>query len=142
MKVLYIDCDGPLGGASRSLFEVVRQLSKGAVDPYFVAVEGTALEFYRQIAKDSVTTPGLINARKLLAVYTRVLENSRSDQAVHAIEHEFEYIATKLDLTVPELQALMAGPNKSYRDYKSMMPLIDLGTRVLRTLGVQKMVVR
>ncbi|MEH6949968.1 glycosyltransferase family 4 protein [Nitrobacter sp. NHB1] len=59
MKVLYIDSDGPLGGASRSLFEVVRQLSKGAVDPYFVAVEGTALEFYRQIAKDSVTTRGL-----------------------------------------------------------------------------------
>jgi hypothetical protein len=58
------------------------------------------------------------------------------------IEHEFEYIATKLDLTIAELRALMAGPNKSYRDYKSMMPLIDLGTRVLRTIGVQKMVVR
>lgn len=59
MKVLYIDSDGPLGGASRSLFEVVRPLSAEAVDPYFVAVEGTALQFYRQIAKDSMTTRGL-----------------------------------------------------------------------------------
>jgi hypothetical protein len=59
VKVLYIDSDGPLGGASRSLFEVVRPLSKGSVDPHFVAVEGTALEFYRQIARDSVTTRGL-----------------------------------------------------------------------------------
>lgn len=59
MIVLYIDSDGPFGGASRSLFETVRSLSDGAVDPYFVGVEGTALEFYRQIAKDSVSTRGL-----------------------------------------------------------------------------------
>jgi glycosyltransferase involved in cell wall biosynthesis len=59
MKVLYLDSDGPLGGASRSLFEVVRPLSVGAVDPYFVAVQGTALDFYSQIAKDVVVTRGL-----------------------------------------------------------------------------------
>ncbi|QDW39790.1 N-acetyl sugar amidotransferase [Bradyrhizobium sp. KBS0727] len=56
--------------------------------------------------------------------------------------HEFEYVATKLDLTVAELRALMNGPNKSYRNYKSSMPLINLGTKVLRALGVQKMMVR
>jgi glycosyltransferase involved in cell wall biosynthesis len=59
VKVLYLDSDGPLGGASRSLFEVVRPLSAGAVDPYFVAVQGTALDFYSQIAKDVVVTRGL-----------------------------------------------------------------------------------
>lgn len=58
------------------------------------------------------------------------------------VAHEFEYVATKLDLTVEELRALMNGPNRSYRDYKSSMPLIELGTRVLRGLGVQKMIVR
>src|SRR5262249_16694425 len=58
------------------------------------------------------------------------------------IEHEFEYVATKLDLTVDELRALMTGPNKSYHDYKSSMFMIDLGTKVLRALGVQKMIVR
>lgn len=74
------------------------------------------------------------------------------DEALHRIArpaydeetmaHEFEYVATKLDLTVAELRELMNGPNKSYRDYKSSMPLIDLGTRFLRGLGVQKMMVR
>src|ERR1041384_7425395 len=59
LKVLYLDSDGPFGGASRSLFEVVRPLSVGAVDPYFVAVQGTALDFYAQIAKDVVVTRGL-----------------------------------------------------------------------------------
>lgn len=59
MKVLYIDGDGPLGGASRSLFEIVRPLAKGDVDAYFVAARGTALEFYRQIAKGVIATRGL-----------------------------------------------------------------------------------
>ncbi len=59
MRVLYLDSDGPLGGASRSLFEVVRPLSAGEVDPYFVAVKGTALGFYSQIARDIIATRGL-----------------------------------------------------------------------------------
>jgi glycosyltransferase involved in cell wall biosynthesis len=59
MRVLYLDSDGPLGGASRSLFEVVRPLSAAEVDPYFVAVRGTALGFYSQIARDMVVTRGL-----------------------------------------------------------------------------------
>lgn len=59
MKVLYIDGDGPFGGASRSLFEAVRALPKGAVEPYFVASRGTALDFYRQVAKDVIETHGM-----------------------------------------------------------------------------------
>lgn len=59
MKVLYIDGDGPFGGASRSLFEAVRALPEGAVEPYFVAARGTALDFYKRVAKDVVTTRGM-----------------------------------------------------------------------------------
>src|SRR5690349_4160488 len=59
MRVLYLDSDVPMGGASRSLYEVVRPLSEDSVEPYFVAVEGTALNFYSQIAKDMVVTRGL-----------------------------------------------------------------------------------
>lgn len=59
MRVLYLDSDGPLGGASRSLFEAIHPLSAGAVEPYFVAVEGTALSFYSQVAKDIIATRGL-----------------------------------------------------------------------------------
>lgn len=69
----------------------------------------------------------------------RIAQPAYDDETV---AHEFEYVATKLDLTVAELKELMNGPNKSYRDYKSSMPLIELGTRVLRGMGVQKMIVR
>lgn len=58
------------------------------------------------------------------------------------LAQDFEYIATKLGLTVPELQAIMDGPNKSYRDYKNSMAFIDLGTQVLRLLGVQRALMR
>lgn len=58
------------------------------------------------------------------------------------IAHDFEYVAKKLDLTVAELQNLMEGENKTYRDYKSSMPLIDLGTKILRLLGTQKVIIR
>jgi N-acetyl sugar amidotransferase len=55
---------------------------------------------------------------------------------------DFEYVATKLGLTVAGLQALFSGKNKTFRDYKSRMGLIDFGTRVLRMLGLQKVMVR
>lgn len=58
------------------------------------------------------------------------------------MEQDFEYVATKLDLSVPELRALMAGPNKSYRDYKNSMTLINAATKVLRVAGIQRAVLR
>ena len=59
-----------------------------------------------------------------------------------AIAHDFEYVATKLDIGVDALQALLAGPNKSYRDYKNSMAMMTAGTHVLRLLGVQKALIR
>ena len=58
------------------------------------------------------------------------------------IAEDFEYVATKLDLTVQELRAIMAGPNKSYHDYRNSMGLIELGTKVLRAFGVQRAIIR
>jgi N-acetyl sugar amidotransferase len=58
------------------------------------------------------------------------------------VAQDFEYVATKLDLTVPELRAILAGPNKSYRDYKHSMRFIELGTRVLRAAGIQRAIIR
>lgn len=59
LKILYIDGDGPFGGASRSLFEAVRALPAGSVKSYFVASSGTALDFYKQIAADVIETRGM-----------------------------------------------------------------------------------
>jgi N-acetyl sugar amidotransferase len=58
------------------------------------------------------------------------------------IGQDFEYIATKLDVSVAELDDLIRGPNKSYRDYKSKMPLMELGTKVSRAFGVERMIIR
>lgn len=55
---------------------------------------------------------------------------------------DFEYVAKKLDLSVPELQALMDGEKKTYRDYKSNMSLISFGTNVLRIFGIQRQIMR
>jgi len=58
------------------------------------------------------------------------------------IAEDFEYIATKLGLTVDELREFHNGPNKSYHDYKNDMGMIELGTKVLRALGVQRAIIR
>jgi N-acetyl sugar amidotransferase len=58
------------------------------------------------------------------------------------IGQDFEYVATKLDISVAELEQLLHGPNKSYRDYKSAMPMIHLGTQVMRALGMQRSIIR
>jgi N-acetyl sugar amidotransferase len=58
------------------------------------------------------------------------------------IAHDFEYVATKLDIGVDALRELLRGPNRSYRDYRNSMPMINAGTQVLRLLGVQKAIIR
>jgi N-acetyl sugar amidotransferase len=58
------------------------------------------------------------------------------------IAQDFEYIATKLDISVDELKALQQAPRKSYRDYKNRMGVIELGTRVFRALGIQRAIIR
>ncbi len=59
MRVLYIDGVGPFGGASRSLYEAVRALPAGGVDAFFIVQRGTVVPFYRELARDIVTTRGL-----------------------------------------------------------------------------------
>jgi hypothetical protein len=58
------------------------------------------------------------------------------------ISQDFEYVAKKLDLTVSELQEIMDGENKTYRDYRNSMPLIGFATKILRIFGVQKTIIR
>ncbi len=60
----------------------------------------------------------------------------------NTIAQDFEYIAKKLEISTDELKELMNGQNKTYRDYKSRMSLIDLGTRVLTLTGAQRAIIR
>lgn len=52
------------------------------------------------------------------------------------IGQEFEYVATKLGITVEELQSYMESPNKSYRDYKSQENIYLMGAKLMRFFGM------
>lgn len=71
----------------------------------------------RQEALDRITTPEL-------------------DE--HFLEREFEYVANKLDLKVAELRAIFNSANKSSDDYKSKRALIEIGSKMMSILGLEK----
>ena len=54
------------------------------------------------------------------------------------IKQDFEYIATKLGISVKELQSYMDAPNKTYKDYKSQENIYNIGAKVMRFLGLEK----
>ena len=58
------------------------------------------------------------------------------------IEEDFEYIATKLGISVDELRGYHDMPLKTYRDYKNSEWLFALGAKTLRMLGVERAIKR
>ncbi len=54
------------------------------------------------------------------------------------IKQDFEYIATKLGISVAELQSYMDAPNKTYKDYKSQENIYNIGAKMMRILGLEK----
>ena len=63
---------------------------------------------------------------------------SHPEMDEHFLKQEFEYVASKLDLTVNELQNIFEGKNKTYRDYHNKRWLIGLGANVLSSLGLER----
>jgi N-acetyl sugar amidotransferase len=70
---------------------------------------------------------------------TRILQPAYDE---NEMKQDFEYVATKLGLAANELKEIMNGQNKTYRDYKSNMFLINLAINILRIFGVQKGMIR
>lgn len=60
----------------------------------------------------------------------------------NTIDEEFEYIATKLGITVDELRHYHTMPKKTYKDYRNQEWLFDLGAKALKWLGVERAVKR
>lgn len=58
------------------------------------------------------------------------------------IDEDFEYIATKLGITVQELRGYHEIPLKTYKDYKNQEWLFDLGAKTLKALGVERAIKR
>jgi hypothetical protein len=65
----------------------------------------------------------------------RKLEQPALD--AETVKQEFEYVATKLGITVAELQGYLAAPNKTYRDYRSQEAFYAVGARAMRLLGLE-----
>lgn len=64
------------------------------------------------------------------------LKNPPYDEST--LRQDFEYIATKLEISVDELQGYMEAPNKSYRDYRNQEYLFRMGAWVLHSLGIER----
>jgi N-acetyl sugar amidotransferase len=61
---------------------------------------------------------------------------------VDQMKQDFEYIANKLGVTVEELEGYRDMPKTTYRDYKNADWLIDIGAWGMRTLGMQRAIIR
>lgn len=58
------------------------------------------------------------------------------------LKQEFEFVASKLDLSVSELQEIFEGQNKTYMDYKNKQDIVNLGARIMTMLGLEKRLFR
>lgn len=54
------------------------------------------------------------------------------------LKKEFEYVAKKLGFSTDELQGYFDGPNKSFKDFKNNLKLIQLGTKFMQLIGLEK----
>ena len=54
------------------------------------------------------------------------------------IRTEFQFVASKLDISEDELTSYLKLPLRSFRDYPSQQSLYQLGARVFRAMGMEK----
>lgn len=54
------------------------------------------------------------------------------------IDQDFEYVATKLGITVDELRGYFNARNKTYQDYRSQHAVYSVGAKVMRALGLER----
>jgi N-acetyl sugar amidotransferase len=56
----------------------------------------------------------------------------------HFLEQEFEYVASKLELTVAELRQIFEGENRTMNDYRNKLPVIEMAGKVMVSLGLER----
>lgn len=58
------------------------------------------------------------------------------------IDQEFEYIATKLGISVEELRGYFTMPKKFYWDYQNQEKIFNMGAKVLKAIGLESSIKR
>lgn len=64
----------------------------------------------------------------------KLSKNSYDEQM---IKHDFEYVATKLGISIKELEGYMNLPKKTYRSFKSQQLYYNLGAKILKFFGLE-----
>lgn len=54
------------------------------------------------------------------------------------MEHDINFVCSKLDISREELNEIYNGKNKTFRDFKNKYFLITIGTRIMQALGIEK----
>lgn len=54
------------------------------------------------------------------------------------IEHDKEFVANKLRISIEELNGYFTMPKRTYKDYKSMENIYNLGASVMRMIGLER----
>lgn len=69
-------------------------------------------------------------------------ELERPAYSPEAMQEDKAYIAKKLGITTKEFDSIIDGDNKTFMDYKNSWKMIQLGTVILRKLGIEKKMFR
>lgn len=86
----------------------------------------------RKVQYSSLIVTGQMNRDEALEKLKTVAYNEET------VKQDFEYVATKLDISVKELQSYMDAPNKTYKEYKNQMWIYEIGAKVMRMLSFEK----
>jgi N-acetyl sugar amidotransferase len=86
----------------------------------------------RRVQLSSLILTGQMSRDEALAILSRPpLDEVRSAR-------EFEFVASKLEISVTELQSYLEAPNRSYRDYRSQSWLYQIGAAASRLAGLER----
>lgn len=67
-----------------------------------------------------------------------ILELKKSPYDEKNIIEDMEYIAKKIGISLNELEKIINGENKTYKDYKNSFALIELSIKIAKLLGIEK----
>ena len=56
--------------------------------------------------------------------------------------HDFGFTATKLGISVEELQGYFDAPNKTHKDYKNQENILNAGAKILKMIGIERSIKR
>ena len=63
---------------------------------------------------------------------------AKPEMSEHFLSQEFEYVASKLDISNDELKELFEAPKRSYAEFRNKLKIIKLGANFLRAVGLER----